>query len=186
MDNDHLTSPVPPLQPIHVRLPAEFEQAFELYHLEARWLGLYWEPQLSQPCYTDGETVGISNTQSWQLFRTHPDIKSLLLPYRLGDCGNSVQHYLVLDRKNQQLYVGEADVVIECLQHPSALDMLAQLNQPREQSSKYWQNYLSWQFVAGRKRLFALLSILLLALGYGVFSVGGEYVSEVIEDVFEE
>lgn len=183
MTHHQTTAPVPLIQPLAIPLPAQFERAFGL-QTQARWLGLYWEPQLAQVCYTDGETVGIGNTQAWQLFCAHPDINPLLSSYRLGDDGNSAQHYLLLDRQNRQLYVGEAAVVTDCLQHPATLEMLAQLHQPQKQPFRQWQDYLK-TFIA-QKWLLALAGVLIVTLGFGTLYIAGEYVYEVVEEGFED
>lgn len=183
MTNHQTTAPVPLIQPLAIPLPAHFERAFGI-QTQARWLGLYWEPQLAQACYTDGETVGIGNPQAWQLFCTHPDIKPLLSPYRLGDDSNSARHYLLLDRQNQQLYVGEAAVVSDCLQHPATLEMLAQLHQPQSQPFRQRQDYL--KAIIARKWLLALAGVLIVTLGFGILYMVGGYVYEVVEEVFED
>lgn len=183
MTNHPTTAPVTQLHPLAIPLPAQFEQAFGL-QTQARWLGLYWEPELAQVCYTDGETVGIGHTQAWQLFRSHPDIKPLLSPYRLGDDSDSAQHYLLLDRQKQQLYVGEATLVSDCLQHPATLEMLAQLHQPQSRPLGQWPDYLKGMIA--RKWLLALVGVLIVTLGFAGLYGMGEYVYEAVEDVFED
>lgn len=183
MTNNRNTPSVPLLQPLSIPLPAQFERALGL-ETQARWLGLYWEPQLAQVCYTDGETIGIGNPQAWQLFCTHPDIKPLLLPYQLGDDSHAAQHYLLLDRQNQQLYVGEAAVVSDCLQHPTTLEMLAQLHQPQNQPFRQRQDYL--KAIIARKWSLVLAGVLIVTLGFGTLYTVGEYVYEVVEEVLDD
>lgn len=183
MTNHPTTAPVSQLHPLAIPFLPQFERAFGL-ETQARWLGLYWEPELAQVCYTDGQTVGIGHTPAWQLFRSHPDIKPLLSPYQLGDNSNSAQHYLLLDRQNQQLYVGEATLVSDCLQHPATLEMLAQLRQPQSWRFGQWQDYLKGG--TARKWLLALAGVLIVTLGFAGLYGMGEYVFEAVEDVFED
>jgi hypothetical protein len=173
------STPLPVLQPLPITLPAQFEQAFGL-QIPARWVGLYWEPQLNQACYTDGETVGLGSTQAWHLFCTHPAIQPLLSPYQLGDRGDSAQHYLVLDRQNQQLYVGEVAVVNDYLRHPAALELLAQL----DQSHRPWQAQL--KAAVHKKWPLALAGLLSITLGFGLLHAVGELASEVVEEVVDD
>lgn len=183
MSNHQISAPAPILQRLPTPLPAQFEQAFGLQS-QARWIGLYWEPQLGQACYTDGETVGLGSAQAWQLFCTHPDVKPLLSSYQLGDQGDSAQHYLVLDRQNQQLYVGEVAVVNDCLRHPAALNMLAQLNQPYRPSQWRWPKQL--RAAVDKKWMLALTGLLTITLGFSLLYVAGEVVYEVVEEVLED
>lgn len=184
MSNHQTSIPVPVLQPLSVTLPAQFEKAFG-FQTPARWIGLYWEPQLGQACYTDGETVGLGSAQAWQIFCTHPDIKPLLSPYQLGDGGDSApQHYLVLDRQNQQLYVGEVAVVSDCLRHPAALEMLAQLDQPHSQPQGQWPNKL--KTAIHKKWLLALAGLLAVTLGFSLLHAVGEFAYEVVDEVLDD
>lgn len=179
MTDPQTSTPLPVLQPLPITLPARFEQAFGL-QTPARWLGLYWEPQLDQACYTDGETVGIGSAQAWHLFCTHPAIKPLLSPYQLGDRGDSAQHYLVLDRQNRQLYVGKVAEVSDYLRHPAALEMLAQL----DQSHRPWQDQL--KAVIHKKGSLALAGLLCLTLGFGALHAVGEVADAVMEEVVDD
>lgn len=95
---------------------------------KSRWLGLYWEPELNQVCYIDGETVNAGNEAAWQLFCTHPEVKSALQPYHLGNDDQPMQHYLLLDRSTRKLYVGESHVVESYLREPQALELLAEMD----------------------------------------------------------
>jgi hypothetical protein len=183
MSDHQISTSAPILQRLPTTLPAQFERAFG-FQTQARWVGLYWEPQLGQPCYTDGETVGLGSAQAWQLFCTHPDVKPLLSFYQLGDEGDSAQHYLVLDRQNQQLYAGEAAVVSDCLKHPAALDMLAQLNQSGRQFSWRWPQKL--KSAADKKWMLAFAGLLAVTLGFGLLYGIGEVVHEVVEEVLED
>ncbi len=175
--------PVPVLQSLSITLPTQFEKAFDL-QTPARWIALYWEPQLGQACYTDGETVGLGNAQAWQIFCTHPEIKPCLSPYQLGDGGDSAQHYLVLDRQSQQLYVGEAAVVSDCLRHPAALEMLAQLDQPHRQPQWQWPTQL--RAALHRKWLLILAGVVSVALGFGLLYTVGEFAYDVVEEVLDD
>ncbi|UZQ55908.1 hypothetical protein OOK60_07555 [Trichothermofontia sichuanensis B231] len=96
----------------------------------------------------------------------------------------SIQHYLLLDRQNRQLYVGEATLVSDCLQHPATLAMLVQLPQPQSGLCGQWQAYL--KAVTARKWLLALVGVLIVTLRFAGLCGIGESVFEAVEDVFED
>lgn len=124
-DADVLSAP----RLLSIELPAWFDEALGIQH-PGRWLGIYWEPELEQVCYTDGDTVSMGNAQSWQLFCTHPKVEPVLAPYELGSRDRTAKHFLLLDRENSQLYVAESSVIEDYLQHPDSLNLLAALDAP--------------------------------------------------------
>ncbi len=173
------------LQLLPIRLPAQFDQSLGLQP-SARWLSLYWEPQLNQVCYSDGETVATGNAQSWQVFCTHPQIEPLLAPYRLGDNGHSSQYALLLDRQEQRLYVGQSDLIDDYLRHPKSLDLLAGLDAPSDES---WQQSLRRgkkqlkqlvKAVKG-KRLWFLLGLAIIAIALPLLHEVGDFIFELPE-----
>lgn len=116
-----------------ISVPREFDQALGL-DWPARWIQLYWEPQLNQVCYTDGQRTGLGDAQSWEMFCSHPQVAPLLALYNL-EAGEGVAHdSLLLDRQNHRLYVGESDWVESCLSNPKSLALLAQLDGPSSSS----------------------------------------------------
>lgn len=165
-----------------IALPAGFDEALGLQH-PGRWLGLYWEAQLDQVCYTDGNTVSTGNAQSWQLFCTHPQVESVLAPYQLGNDGAAAQHFLLLDRQSNRLYVGESALVEDSLTHPESLDLLAALDAPLDSP---WQQPL--QFIRPIKQMLPAAvkdKKLLFLLGLPVIAVGFRLLHEVGEFIFE-
>ena len=167
------------VQLLPIRLPVEFDQSLGLRN-PARWLGLYWEPQLNQVCYTDGETVGTGNAQSWQLFCTHSHIEPILAPYQLGNDGHSSRHALLLDRQSQRLYVGESNLVDDYLRHPESLDLLAELDAPLDrswyQSMRPWRKHLTK--ASKDKRLLFLLGLPAIIIASRLLHEVGEFIFE--------
>lgn len=168
-----------------ITLPAGFAEALGLHH-PGRWLGLYWEAQLDQVCYTDGNTVNTGNAQSWQLFCTHPQVESVLAPYQLGNDGNAAQHFLLLDCQSNRLYVGESALVEDSLNHLESLDLLAALDAPFDSA---WQQPLRFLRPVERalpkvvkdKNLLFLLGLPAIALGFRLLHEVGEFIFELPE-----
>jgi hypothetical protein len=111
-----------------VSVPREFDQALGL-DSPARWVRLYWESELNEVCYSDGQRTGIGDTQSWKVFCGHPQVAPLLALYGL-ESEEGIAHDLLLDRQNHRLYVGESEWVENCLSNPKSLALLAQLDGP--------------------------------------------------------
>ena len=170
------------VQLLPIKLPAAFDQSLGLQH-PARWLGLYWEPQLDQVCYTDGEDISTGNAQSWQLFCTHPQIEPVLAPYYLGNDGRVAQHFLLLDRQTNRLYVGESVLVEDYLRHPESLNLLAELDAsldaPWRRSLQSWQTYLPTA-VKDRRLLF-LVGLPVIAIAFRLLHEVGEFIFELPE-----
>ncbi|QEQ02110.1 hypothetical protein MZ909_12495 [Thermosynechococcus sp. B0] len=167
------------LEVLPIPAPAQFERALAL-PAQSRWLGLYWEPQLGYPCYTDGQTVGTVNLQGWQLFCQHPEIQPRLLSYQLTAGERAPRHGLLFDRQHRRLYVGELERIQEYLQHPVALEILEPLTPRHRFSLKE-----GWQFLR-EKWLVGLALVLSAIVGVGVVRTAGEYVHEVFEEVFDD
>ncbi len=167
------------VQRLPIKLPAQFDQSLEL-QTPARWLGLYWEPQLNQMCYTDGENVGTGNAQSWQLFCTHSQIEPVLAAYQLGNDGGTVQDFLLLDRQSNRLYAGESDLVEDYLRNPASLDLLASLDAPLDspwqQPQILFKEYIP-QVLKNKRRL--------LFLGLPAIAIGFRLLHEVGDSIFE-
>lgn len=165
--------------------PVQFESALGI-RSSARWLGLYWEPQLNQLCYTDGETVNIGNAHAWQLFCAHPQIQPSLAPYQLGndtdDNNDSVQHYLLLDRQNHRFYIGESALVEDYLKHPETLDLLAQLDTPSTLPHRLNRHF--WQVrslkIKNRWLLF-LIGVSIVAIAVILLHEIGEFIFDLLE-----
>ena len=170
------------VQLLPVKLPAQFDQSLGLQP-PARWLGLYWEPQLNQMCYTDGETVSTGNAQSWQLFCTHPQIEPILATYQLGNDGGTVQDFLLLDRQSNRLYAGESDVVEDYLSNPASLDLLASLDAPLDnpwqQPQILFKEYIPQ--VLKHKRRLLFLGLPAIAIGFRLLHEVGDSIFDLLE-----
>lgn len=151
--------------------PPPLEKALA-YSGDFRWLSVYWEPELNQLCYADGQLIGVGSSQAWQLFRTHPQVKPLLQSYNFGDNGQPAQHYLLLDRETRRLYVGESVFVEECLKQPQTLNLLAAMDannaaptvQNERRHQPYWEAYRTRTMIVG---ITLLLLLGLPAIGFG-------------------
>ncbi len=170
--------PAPQFQPLSVTPPAQFESALGI-RSSARWLGLYWEPQLDQFCYTDGDVVNTGNAHAWQLFCAHPQIQPLLVPYQFGDNDESAHHYLLLDRQNHRLYVGESTLVEDYLKHPATLDLLAQLDEPAS-----WRHRLTQQLWPLRPSALKQRWLLFL-IGVPAIAIAVIVLHEVVDLIFD-
>ena len=175
--------PTPQFQSLSVTPPAQFESALGIRG-SARWVGLYWEPQLNQFCYTDGDVVNTGNAHAWQLFCAHPQIQPLLVSYQFGDQGDhdeSARHYLLLDRQNHRLYVGESTLVEDYLKHPETLDLLAQLDEPDS-----WRHRLTQHLRPLRLRSSAIKNRwLLFLIGVPAIAIAVIILHEFVELIFD-
>ncbi len=175
----------PKLLPI--TLPVRFDEALGIQH-PARWLGLYWEPELEQVCYTDGDVVGMGNAQAWRIFCAHSQIKPVLDSYRLGNHGDAAQHLLLLDRDRNQLYVGESTLIEDCLSHPASLNLLSGLDAPADQRWLYSLKQRSLKRLQPFKNYFAKGSRdkkLLFLIGVPAIAIGVYLLHEVGESIFD-
>lgn len=171
MSNANESKPL--LQHLALKAPFCLEEALG-YAGKSRWLGLYWEPELNQVCYTDGQSLGTGNEKVWQLLCTHPEVKPLLQPYHFGDRSQPTEHHhsLLLDRETRKLYVGESEVIESCLTQPQTLALLAALDSPTDvpvmdNDQKRW---LNWANVQTRPIIIGSALLVLLglpAIGFG-------------------
>ncbi|MGP1384126.1 MAG: hypothetical protein ACTS2F_11240 [Thainema sp.] len=184
-ENNSHTLSSPQFQPLSVTPPAQFESALGI-RTSARWLGLYWEPQLNQVCYTDGDTVSTGNAHAWQLFCAHPQIQPLLAPYQLGDYDHSAQHALLLDRQNHRFYIGESALVEDYLKHPETLNLLAQLDAPTDApvDLPYRLRERLWNFrlpnIKNRWLLF-LIGVPVVAIAVILLHEVGDFIFDLLE-----
>lgn len=174
-----------PLKQLSIKPPAQLAEALGIHH-PGRWLGLYWEPELEQVCYTDGNTVNTGNAQSWQLFCNHSQVEPVLAPYRLGNNGNPAQHLLLLDRESRRLYIGESTLVEECLRHPESLSLLARLDasstQPWPQPPKNLQSFKRYFFRTFKdKKLLFLLGVPIIVVAVYLLREAGDFVFDLLE-----
>jgi len=148
----------------------------------AGWeLGLYWEPELNQVCYTDGQSLRTGNEKAWQILCTHPEVKPLLqlyhfddgVPPAVGDRSQSTEYYyLLLDRETRKLYVGEGEVVESCLTEPQTLALLAFLDSSLAvpMTNNGQKRWLNWSNLQTRPILISSALLVLLglpAIGFG-------------------
>lgn len=170
MSNTNENKPL--LQHLALKAPSCLEEALG-YTGKSRWLGLYWEPELNQVCYTDGHSLGMGNEKAWQILCTHPKVKPLFQPYHFGDRSQSTEYcYLLLDRETRKLYLGEGEVVESCLTEPQTLALLAALDSPlavpmTNNDQKRWLNWSNLQ-----TRPIIIGSALLVLLGLPTIGFG--------------
>lgn len=179
--NNSYTLVSPQFQPLSITPPAQFESALGI-RSSARWLGLYWEPQLNQLCYTDGETVDTGNAHAWQLFCAHPQIQPSLVPYQLGNDHDSAQHYLLLDRQNHRFYIGESALVEDYLKHPDTLDLLAQLDTPSTLPHRLNRHFWKVRSLKIKNQwLLFLLGVSVVAIAVILLHEVGDFVFDILE-----
>jgi hypothetical protein len=95
------------------------------YRGESLWVAWRWEPEIDQLIYSDGKTVGTGNNLAWLVFLQHDLVHPTLQEYNLGE---GDRHWLLLDRKTRNLYVGEGSAVQSLLEQPESLALLACLD----------------------------------------------------------
>ncbi|VXD18263.1 conserved hypothetical protein [Planktothrix serta PCC 8927] len=134
------------------------------YQSNRRWVAWYWEPDIEQAFFTDGQNVGTTSSLSWQIFLEHPKISSSLQQYFSP---NDQQYGLLLDRTTRNLYVGEGKLIQNLLEQPDSLSVLACLETP-DRSFSLGSNSLKYQW--NQFTHFALLLNLLkwVPLGVGI------------------
>lgn len=176
-DND--SELIPFIHSLDLMAPYPLETALA-YSGTSRWLGLYWERELNQFCYSDGQSIGTGNNLAWQLFRTHPQVSCSLAPYQFGDNDQPTEHHLLLDRETRKLYVGEGAIVESYLQQPQILALLAALNANRvvPPIPKDEQFYSESKVYRHRP---IIVGSLLLLLGLPVLGVGTVFITEKVD-----
>lgn len=172
-DND--SKLIPFIHSLDLMAPYPLETALA-YSGISRWIGLYWERELNQFCYSDGQSIGTGNNLAWQLFRTHPQVSCLLTPYQFGDSGQPTQHYLLLNRETRKLYVGEGAIVEAYLQQPQILALLASLDAHRAVSK---DNLYSESKVYRHRSI--IVGSLVLLLGLPFLGVGTVLIAEKVD-----
>ncbi|NJK70332.1 MAG: hypothetical protein HC789_23355 [Microcoleus sp. CSU_2_2] len=95
------------------------------YRGESLWVAWRWEPEIDQLIYSDGKTVGTGNPMAWLVFLQHDLVYPAIQDYNLGE---DDRHWLLLDRKTRNLYVGEGSAVQSLLEQPESLVLLACLD----------------------------------------------------------
>lgn len=167
-DSGDRSKRIPFIHRLDLMAPYPLETALA-YSGTSYWLGLYWEKELNQFCYSDGQSIG--NNLAWQLFRTHPQVSHLLAPYQFGDNGQPAHHYILLNRETRNLYVGEGAIVEAYLQQPQILALLAALDANSAVPAVSKNDGFCLESKVYR-HLPIIVGILLLLLGLPVFEVG--------------
>jgi hypothetical protein len=107
---------------INIPVPPMLEQALG-YEGQHRYVAFWWEPAGDELAWDDGQSgvVG-ANWHAWLTYVQHHGVAQYLSPYDLGNSDEPAQHWLLLDRQNRALYVGQREHVARFLaQHaPSA------------------------------------------------------------------
>lgn len=81
------------------------------YAGDSRFLALYWEPAGDEAAYTDGVLTADGDWIAWLTFAEHAHVAPHLAGYDLGSSECGATHWLLLDREQSALYVGEAEEV---------------------------------------------------------------------------
>ncbi|NES75587.1 MULTISPECIES: hypothetical protein [Okeania] len=102
------------------------------------WVAFHWEPEIDQVMYNDGKNIGTGISVAWQIFIQHPLVNSEVKDYQLNETD---KYWLILDRKNRNLYVGTAKIVSTMLEQPESLNLLACLDEKVDLASGSSQNF---------------------------------------------
>jgi hypothetical protein len=103
------------------RSPPNIERVFG-YDNYRRWVAFFWCKQEDASLSFDGYVYTPINALAWQAFFHHPlavalnhtrDTHGLKKTYEFGDMHVAARHWLVLDRKNSTLFVGEKSGVLD-------------------------------------------------------------------------
>ena len=102
------------------------------------WVAFHWEPEINQVMYNDGKNIGAGISVAWQIFIQHPLVNFEVQDYQLNETD---KYWLILDRKNRNLYIGTAKIVSTMLEQPESLNLLACLDEKADTVSDFSQNF---------------------------------------------
>jgi hypothetical protein len=83
------------------------------------------ETEINQVIYNDNQNVGAGINLTWKIFIQHPLVSAEVKNYQLDETD---KYWLILDRQNRNLYIGEATVVPTMFEQPETLNLLACLD----------------------------------------------------------
>jgi hypothetical protein len=168
------------IYPLNISVHPQLEKSLG-YHSNNRWVAWYWESDIEQAFFTDGQNLGTTSALSWQILLQHPNISSSLQQYFPDP---NQQYGLLLDRKTRNLYVGEGKLIQNLLDQPDSLNLLACLETENQSFSN-----IKYQFhqITHSTLLSNLLKWIPLTIGVGLITVFGlKTVSSLIPKVEQQ
>ncbi|MDD2336041.1 MAG: hypothetical protein PHD01_05650 [Geobacteraceae bacterium] len=104
------------LKKVHMRLPPShlFDEPLGCSG-NRRYFALYWSRADQAPVLNDGffESVGVPDT--YRVWRYEPAVIAALAGYNIGDAAITADHWLLVDRKSRELYIGKVWDVLAAL-----------------------------------------------------------------------
>ncbi|MGK7923432.1 MAG: hypothetical protein AB4080_25880 [Trichodesmium sp.] len=112
------------IKPLNLIANSDLEKSLG-YEANHRWVAFHWEPEINQVIYNDNQNFGAGINLAWKVFIQHPLVSAEVENYQLDETD---KYWLILDRQNRNLYVGEATVVPTMFEQPETLNLLACLD----------------------------------------------------------
>ncbi len=75
------------------------------YKGDARFVSFHWTPAGDEAYYSDGRISATGNWQAYLAYIRHPSVSPDLKGYDLGSSDSEAKHALILDQKQQALFV---------------------------------------------------------------------------------
>lgn len=94
------------LTPLDVPVPPMLAQALG-YSGTARFVALYWDAEIGEARFDDGQTDEEANYEAWDIFINHAAIAPSLEDYEVGD-PYPAKHFVLLDREKIEFHGGGA------------------------------------------------------------------------------
>ncbi|MEB3343630.1 hypothetical protein [Okeania sp.] len=113
------------IKPLNLTAHPKLEKSLG-YQANYRWVAFHWEPETNQVIYNDNHNFGAGINPAWEIFIHHPLVSVELKDYQLDETD---KYWLILDRKNRNLYVAEATIVPTMFEQPESLNLLAALDE---------------------------------------------------------
>ncbi len=92
------------LTPLQAPVPPMLAKAIG-YTGDARFVSFHWTPYGDEVDYSDGRMSATGNWHPFLTYIQHPAVSPHLGDYDFGSSDSEATHALILDRKNQTLYV---------------------------------------------------------------------------------
>lgn len=114
---DSSMSGIPDLELFELRIRPEFELLLN-YQEKARWLTVYWEPEIQHVACNDGQSVILFGTSAWKCL-----LACCLPDFKLGsyDTNNKC---VLFNRDSRRFYLGDWYTIHDYLERPDSLDLL--------------------------------------------------------------
>jgi hypothetical protein len=116
------------------------------YTGNARFVSFQWTPYGDEADYSDGRGSGTGNWQAFLAFIHHPAVSPQLKGYDLGSSDSEAKHTLILDQKQQALYIAPARDAEKFLQKQWRQDP------PIRMSKEEWAAFVSKALKTMRQR----------------------------------